>query len=70
MQNTTDNTGPRWGDLKALQARFPGAFGRTRAYELLHEKKLRAKKLNGRTLWDFAAAEALIESLPEFGEAA
>jgi len=70
MRNITDTTIPRWGDLKALQAHFPGAFGRTRAYELLKENKLRAKKLGGRTLWDFAAAEALIESLPEFGEAA
>lgn len=64
----TDTTTPRWGDLKSLQARFPGAWGRTRAYELLNEGKLRAKKLGGRTLWDFAAAEALIASLPELGK--
>ena len=69
MHNTTDNAA-RWGDLKALQARFPGAFGRTKAYEMRAAGQLRAKKLGGRTLWDFAAAEALIESLPEFGEAA
>ncbi|MCT2401377.1 hypothetical protein [Novosphingobium mangrovi (ex Huang et al. 2023)] len=62
--------GPRWGDFKALQARFPGAFGRTRAYELLAEGKLRAKKLGNRTIWDFQAAEDLIESLPDLGEAA
>lgn len=58
---------PQWGDLKALQARFPGAFGRTRAYELLANGKLRAKKLGGRTLWDFSSAQELIESLPSIG---
>ena len=58
---------PRWGDLKSLQARFPGAFGRTRAYVLLGEGKLRAKKLGGRTLWDFQSAQELIEGLPAIG---
>jgi hypothetical protein len=61
---------PRWGDFKALQARFPGAFGRTKAYELLAANKLRAKKFGGRTLWDFAAAEALIEGSPDLGKVA
>lgn len=65
---TTD--APRWGDLKALQARFPGAFGRTKAYEFLNQGKLRAKKLGGRTLWDFAAAEALIAGSPDAGREA
>lgn len=65
MQNTVDNS-VRWGDLNALQARFPGAFNRTRAYQMLNDGKLRAKKLGGRTLWDFAAAEALIEASPDF----
>lgn len=59
---------PRWGDLKSLQARYPGAFGRTRAYALLAEAKLRAKKFGGRTLWDFEAAQELIENLPAIGE--
>ena len=58
---------PRWGDFRSLQARFPGAFGKTRAYELLAEGKLRAKKLGGRTLWDFEAAQELIEGLPAIG---
>lgn len=61
------NIEPQWGDLKALQARYPGAFQRTRAYDLLRQGKLRAKKLGGRTLWDFAAAQELIESLPAIG---
>ncbi|MDE1915016.1 MAG: hypothetical protein KGJ57_04975 [Sphingomonadales bacterium] len=65
-----DNTAPRWGDFKALQARFPGAFARTKAYELLAQGKLRAKKFGGRTLWDFASVEALIEGSPDFGKAA
>ena len=58
---------PRWGNFKALQSQFPGAWGRTRAYQLLHEGKLRAKKLGGRTLWDFAAAEELIAQSPDIG---
>jgi hypothetical protein len=69
MSNNPNET-PRWGDLKALMARFPGAFGRTKAYELLGENKLRAKKLGGRTLWDFAAAEEFIDSLPDVGSEA
>ncbi len=57
----------RWGNFKALQNKYPGAFGRTRAYQLLNEGKLRAKKLGGRTLWDFDAAEELIRSAPYIG---
>jgi|GEM_PF-3546242 len=70
MHTTDNDTPPRWGDLKALQARFPGAFGRTRAYEMLNSGQLRAKKLGRRTLWDFAAAEALIEGSPDLGKVA
>jgi hypothetical protein len=70
MQKTTDIPAPRWGDWKALQAKYPGAWGHTRAYELLKQGKLRAKKLGRRTLWDFDAAEALIASLPEIGKEA
>lgn len=57
-----------WGDLKALQARYPGVFGRTRAYALLAQKKLRAKKFGKKTLWDLSSADELIEALPSFGE--
>lgn len=65
MQTQLDT--PRWGDLKSLQARFPGAFGRTRAYAMLASGKLRAKKFGNRTLWDFASAEELIANLPDAG---
>ena len=65
---TDNNTHtPRWGDFKALQSRYPGAWQKTRAYELLKQGKLRAKRLGGRTLWSFDAADELIASLPEVG---
>ena len=64
MRNQT-TTAPRWGDLKALQASYPGIFGKTTAYELRKNKKLRTKKLGGKTLWSFDSADALIASLPE-----
>ena len=68
--NTSNTESPRWGDLKALQARFPGAFGRTKAYEYLNSGKLRAKRVGGRTLWDFFSAEELIAGSPDAGKGA
>jgi hypothetical protein len=55
---------PRWGSLKELCQQYP--FARTRAYELLHEGKLRAKKFGDRTVWDFSSADELFASLPNF----
>jgi hypothetical protein len=66
----TTSEAPRWGDFKALQNRFPGAWGRTRAYALLNEGKLRAKRVGGRTLWDFASADELIAGSPDAGKGA
>lgn len=54
----------RWGSLKELRQRFP--VGRTRAYQLLNEKKLRAKKFGSRTVWDFSSADELFTSLPDY----
>ena len=49
----------RWGSLDQLRKQYP--LGRTRAYELLKAGKLRAKRLGGRTIWDFdRLASALV----------
>ena len=58
----------RWGSLEQLRQRYP--WGKTRAYELLKDGKLRAKRLGGRTIWDFESADALIASLPDYGQGA
>lgn len=61
---------PRWADFRGLQAAFPGAFQKSKAYELLASGKLRAKKLGRRTLWDLSSVEELIANLPDMpGEA-
>jgi hypothetical protein len=64
MSSNLDAATAGWGDLKALLRRYPGVFKRTRAYQLRAEGKLRTKKLGGRTIWEFASADELIESLP------
>ncbi len=56
----------RWGSLEQLRQRYP--LGRTRAYQLLNEGKLKAKRLGGRTVWDFASADQLFTSLPDYGQ--
>jgi hypothetical protein len=55
----------RWGTLQQLRDRY--SINRNRAYQLLRENKLRAKKLGGRTVWDFASADELFETLPDCG---
>lgn len=59
---------PRWGSLDQLRQRYP--LGKTRAYQLLSEGKLKAKRLGGRTIWDFASADELFELLPDYGREA
>lgn len=54
----------RWGSLRQLCDRYPVA--RTRAYLLLKEGKLRAKKFGSRTIWDLDSADELFASLPDF----
>ncbi|MCW1403267.1 hypothetical protein OKA06_13385 [Novosphingobium sp. MW5] len=58
----------RWGRTHEFLERYP--VGRSLAYRLLAEKKLRAKKCGKSTLWDFAAADEYFESLPDFEKAA
>ena len=59
---------PRWGTVQQLCQRYP--LSRSRAYKLLAEKKLRAKKLDGRTIWDLESAEQLFADLPDYDQAA
>lgn len=56
----------RWGSLTQLREHYP--LSRTRAYQLLAQGKLRAKRLGGRTIWDFESADALFDALPDLGE--
>lgn len=58
----------RWGTLHQLTQNYP--LKKTVAYKLLGEGKLRAKKLNGKTVWDLASADELFESLPDVKNAA
>lgn len=54
---------PRWGSLAQLLSRYP--LSRSRAYRLLAQGKLKAKRLGGRTVWDFESVENLFASLPD-----
>lgn len=57
-----------FGDIKATSARY--GFGKTVIYELLRDKKIRAKKLGAKTLIEFASVDEYMASLPAYGEAA
>jgi hypothetical protein len=54
-----------WGDLRALIARHPGAFRKTKIYALLRQGKLRARKLGESTVWSLTSADELLASLPD-----
>ena len=56
------------GDIKATCARY--GWGKTTTYELLREKKIRARKLGSKTLIEFASVDEYLASLPTYGEEA
>ena len=56
---------PPWGTTRQFLARYP--IARTRAYELLAQGKLRAKRLGRRTIWNFESADELFNGLPDVG---
>lgn len=58
----------RWGTVNQLCQRYP--LSRSRAYRLLAEGKLKARKMSGRTIWDLASAEQFFAELPEYEQAA
>lgn len=45
-------------------------WGRTLTYQLLKERRIRAKKLGNKTLIDVASVREFMASLPAYGEAA
>lgn len=56
------------GDVKATCARY--GWGKTTTYELLRDKKIRARKLGTKTLIEFASVDEYLASLPTYGEEA
>lgn len=71
MQQVTTlspGTTPRWGTIHLLCQRYP--LSRSRAYKLLAENKIKARKMSGRTIWDLASVEQFFADLPEYEQAA
>jgi hypothetical protein len=58
-------TEPRWLRLQPFLNRCP-VGAKTRAYALLNEGKLRAKKAGGTTLWEVASGDEYLENLPDY----
>lgn len=58
----------RWVETPKFLSESP--FGKTQAYRLLGEGKLRAKRLGNRTIWDAAARDEYLASLPDVSKAA
>ncbi|WP_157573301.1 excisionase family DNA-binding protein [Novosphingobium sp. AAP83] len=57
---------PVYGDIHSVAARY--GWQKTKTYELLRQKKIRAKKLGTKTLVEFASVDQYLASLPSFGE--
>jgi len=57
-----------FGDIKATCQRY--GIGRSTLYELLKDRRIRAKKLGARTLIEFASVDEYLAGLPGFGEGA
>ena len=53
------------GDVKSTCARY--GWGKTTTYELLRDKKIRARKLGAKTLIEFASVDEYLASLPLTG---
>lgn len=66
--NYQEATPATHGDIKSTCLRY--GFGKTTAYELLRDRKIRAKKLGAKTLIEFASVDEYLATLPEYGEAA
>lgn len=61
------DTRPLYGDVKDVAAHY--GWQKSKTYELLRDKKIRAKKLGAKTLIEFASLDEYVASLPNFGEA-
>ena len=63
----SQTTNAMYGDIKATCYHF--GFGRSTAYKLLSEKKIRAKKLGAKTLIEFASVDDYFATLPAYSGA-
>lgn len=66
--NLSPGASPRWATVQQLCERYP--LSRSRAYKLLADGKLKARKMSGRTIWDLASAEQFFANLPDYEQAA
>jgi hypothetical protein len=72
MQDADTNTStivepaPLAYSVNAFVKASNGSCGRTKVYELIRAGRLKAKRLDGRTLIPARDAAAFIESLPDF----
>jgi excisionase family DNA binding protein len=62
----TKSMKPIYGEIPSLDPSY--GLKKTKIYELLGAKKIRAKKLGRKTLIEFASVDEYIASLPSFGE--
>lgn len=65
--NCHEATSATHGSIKATCARYD--CGKTLIYELLRDKKIRARKLGSKTLIEFASFDEYLASLPVYGKA-
>lgn len=67
MANPAPNS-PTHGPSNAVMQRY--SIGRTKLYELLKDRRIRAKKLGAKTLIEFASVDAYLADLPDYQAAA
>lgn len=66
-KNDTQDLKRLYGDVREVAARY--GWQKTKTYELLRDKKIRAKKLGTKTLIEFESVDEYVASLPAYGEA-
>lgn len=62
-----NESAPRWASIKEACRRGP--VRKTKLYELIRERRVRAKRLDGKTLVDLNTIDQLIEASPDVGGA-
>jgi hypothetical protein len=65
MQHDNYGTTHRWGSRKDAMAR--ARIGATKLHELINQNRIRARKLDGKTLIDLNSLDDLIENSPAVG---
>lgn len=64
MKDVPQVSPPKYIRFNEFRARF--GIGKTKAYELLNAREIRAKKVGRATLVEVASADAWIERQPDF----